>query len=421
MKENNVRTALFRGFHTATDLAYYVAFVFCVGWVFIKDSTMFRKIIPELVKDRMDAAYHAAAAVLLICAVIALLRQDSIRLAVFGIVITVVSYIQYRVGGLKFSYYVLCLMILGAVGKSFRRILTIWLILATVLMAAAFFASQAGIIEDLVYKGNRHSYGIVYCTDCAAHVLFLMMSYTMLRLYDFRVWEYGVHLLGLAFMWGTYGKTNIAASVLLIGGIAFYRLSRRKPFRRFFSGRPVRLAAKAGGAILCLSFPVCAILSFASTLMLGGIIREPHGLLTESILNRLQIGYKALQEHPFSLFGTKIKEHSLGGKTTHPDGWWVNQYFFIDNSYIRLYLFGGVILFCLFLSILVYVQIRCYLAEQYMYEYFLLIMALVCMTEHHMVDFVFHVFPLLAFSSGDILTKRTSRSRKKAVQQEGSS
>jgi hypothetical protein len=200
--------------------------------VFIKDSTMFRKIIPELVKDRMDAAYHAAAAVLLICAVIALLRQDSIRLAVFGIVITVVSYIQYRVGGLKFSYYVLCLMILGAAGKSFRRILTIWLILATVLMAAAFFASQAGIIEDLVYKGNRHSYGIVYCTDCAAHVLFLMISYVMLRLYNFYVWEYGVLLFGLAFMWGTGGKTNIAGSVLLIGGLAFYRLSRRKPFRQ---------------------------------------------------------------------------------------------------------------------------------------------------------------------------------------------
>ena len=96
--------------------------------------------------------------------------------------------------------------------------------------------------------------------------------------------------------------------------------------------------------------------------MLGGTEREPHGLLTQTILNRLQIGYRALQEHPFSLFGTKIKEHSLGGKTTHPDGWWVNQYFFIDNSYIRLYLFGGVILFCLFLSVLVYAQIRCFLA-----------------------------------------------------------
>lgn len=393
-----------------TDILFYPAFAFCYTWVFISDSTMFSKVMSDSFKESMTQGYHFAVFIALLCAVTAMLVQDSVQLAVFETILLIVGYTSYKIGGHKFSYFVLCVLIVGATGRSFRKILSISFVAGCLVMAAAYAGCRIGIIEDLVYRGGRHSFGIVYCTDCAAHILFLMLSYTMLRLSSFRKADYAVLLFGLLFMWKTGGKTNMICAVLLIALLVSTRGLRLKPFRSLVRNRKIRMSGRGVSALLCFSFPACAVFSFFAALFIPSDSPKIKPL-GHTIAKRLELSLRALKENPFSFFGTKIKEHSFGGKTTNLPGW--DKYFFIDCSYIRFYLFGGAILFLLILVVLTYAQIRCFVSRNYIYSAIMVIAALICIMEHHMVDFSFHVFPLMAFSGRDFFKRKEVRFRKK--------
>lgn len=395
-----------------TDILFYPAFAFCFTWVFVSDSTMFSKVMTDSFKESMTQCYHFAVFSALLCAVTAMLAQESVQLAVFETILLIAGYSSYKIGGQKFSYFVLCVLIVGATGRSFRKILYISFAAGCLVMAAAYAGCRMGIIEDLVYRGGRHSFGMVYCTDCAAHILFLMLYYAMIRFPDFKRADYAVLLFGLLFMWKTGGKTNMICAVLLTGLIVSTRCLRRKPFRRLVRNRKIRMSGRAVFAALCFSFPVCAAFSFAAALFIPSDSPriKPLG---HTIAKRLELSLRALQENPFSFFGTKIREHNFGGRTTNLPGW--DKYFFIDCSYIRLYLFGGAILFLLFLTVLTCAQVRCFLSRQYVYSAMLLIAALVCIMEHHLVDFSFNVFPLMAFSGRSFFAKKAVRSRAKQI------
>ncbi|MDO5131613.1 MAG: hypothetical protein Q4D81_01365 [Eubacteriales bacterium] len=378
-----------------TDILYYPVFAFCYGWIFIVDSTMFSKKMPDAFKETMTEYYHIAVFAALLCAVAAMLAQNSVHLAVFETLLMIVGYTSYKIGGHKFSYFVLCVLIVGATGRSFRKILSISFVLGCLGMAAAYAGCRLGIIEDLVYRGGRHAYGMVYCTDCAAHILFLMLTYAMLRIASFRIADYAVLVFGVIFMWGTGGKTNMICAGLLFAVILLHRLARHPSVRSFLRRRGMRAARRVLGAAVSFSFPACAAFSFGAVLLIpsDSPAIKPLG---HTIAKRLELGLRALQEHPFTFFGTKIKEHSFGGRTTNLPGW--DSYFFIDCSYIRYYLFGGAILFVMLLIVLTCTQIRCYAARKDVYLMILMIAAMVCIMEHHLVDFSFNVFPLMAFS-----------------------
>ncbi len=393
-----------------TDILFYPAFAFCFTWVFVSDSTMFSKVMTDSFKESMTQCYHFAVFSALLCAVTAMLAQESVQLAVFETILLIAGYSSYKIGGQKFSYFVLCVLIVGATGRSFRKILYISFVAGCLAMAAAYAGCRLGIIEDLVYRGGRHSFGMVYCTDCAAHILFLMLSYAMLRFSSFRKADYAVLIFGLLYMWKTGGKTDLICAVLLIALIVSSRFLKQKPFRRLIPGKKIRRAVRAAFALLCFSFPACAAFSFAATFFIPSDSPKIKPL-GHTIAKRLELSLRALEENPFSFFGTKIKEHSFGGRTTNLPDW--NRYFFIDCSYIRLYLFGGAILFLLILIVLTCAQVRCFVNRQYVYSAIMVIAALICIMEHHLVDFSFNVFPLMAFSGRKFFERKAVRFREK--------
>ena len=65
--------------------------------------------------------------------------------------------------------------------KSFLRKASIVLLSATMLIVAAI-ASQTGVIADVIgysprnAAAARHSYGIIYPTDFAAHIFYLILA-----------------------------------------------------------------------------------------------------------------------------------------------------------------------------------------------------------------------------------------------------
>lgn len=377
----------------ATDIVFFLSFAVCFGWEFI-NTTMFKKGFSDAFELRMEGLYHFAVLNALVCGVIAVLLQDSVRQAAFEAVLLIAGFLQWRAGAGKYEYFVLCVLIVGMTGRSFRVLITIAFAIGTAMMAASFAASQLGIIEDLVYEGGRHSFGIIYCTDCAAHILFLMIMFLMLRLEDMTPVEFVALALVLAIMMMTRAQSDVACGFLLFLGAVLYRLSHR--FLQRFQGLQKARVFRWGAAVLSFSYMACALASFVVTV---GFDRKDKALrkkLQYSLIRRLEMNQEVLQEHPFSLFGSRIEEHGFGGRTQNLPGW--DKYFFIDCSYIRLYVIGGALLFILVLLLMTYAQLRCFSYKKYGLVALLALVAVSCVVEHHLMEFYYNVFPLMAFA-----------------------
>lgn len=389
-----------------TDLVYYFSFAYCFSWYFIRSTTMFGSIMTHEQKVPYDSAAETAVLAMILCGAVSLLLQRSIGLAVLEAVLLVCGYLGWKEGGERFYLYVMCALIVGATGRSFRMILGIAMTLGSVIMVCAFAASQAGIIEDLIYSQVRHSFGIVYCTDCAAHVLFLMLIFLMPRIERMRPWYYAPLVFGVFYMYFTHAKTDIMCALLLIAGTLLYHLSVRWKGRRIW-----RIPA----AVLCFSFPVSAFLSISAALFVDtgdpGVCAVLDSI-DKSLIKRLEMSRRAFEENPVNVFGTKISEHGFGGTTSGFTGW--EDYFFIDNSYIRLLMFGGISLFILLLLILTWAQLRCFACGKYGCVFLLGIVALTCIMEHHLIEYYYNVFPLMAFSGAAFFRRQRTGSRQRA-------
>lgn len=230
-----------------------------------------------------------------------------------------------------------------------------------------------------------------------------MIIYAMLRLESLGLAEYVVMILVSAIMLMTKAQADIACCFLLIAGLIVYRLTKK-----WHHGKAVRLIST--GAVF--SYVILAVLSFAVTL---GFNRDDQNLrkkLQYSLIRRLEMNQQALRDNPLTLFGTKIEEHGFGGRTTNLPGW--DKYFFVDCSYIRLLVIGGIMLFVLILMTMTYAQIRCFAARNYGFIFLLTLVAAACVMEHHLMEYYYNVFPLMAFSGSRFLKapkkKRPDRS-----------
>ena len=369
-----------------TDILYFLSFIVCYSWGFI-NTTMFKNDFSDAFKAQMDGLFHFAVISALICGVIALLLQKNLQLAVFEIALLASGFLHWKLGAGKFEYFVLCVLIVGMTGRSFKVLVSIALAIGSAMMAVTFAASQLGIITDLVYKGGRHSFGIIYCTDCAAHILFLMVMYVFLRLDSLNIVEYAALILVCAIMMMTKAQSDIMCGFLLMGGILLYRLTRR-----WHRKKPVRIIA----SIMSFSFLICTIAIFAVTLGFNRNDKELRQKIPYTLTRRLEMNQEALRDHPFSLFGSQIEEHGFGGRTENLPGW--DKYFFIDCSYIRLFVIGGFLLFIMILLIMTYTELRCFAYRRYGFLFLLVVVSIACLLEHHLMEYYYNVFPLMAFS-----------------------
>ena len=374
-----------------TDIIFFLAFTFCYSWEFI-NTTMFKKLFSDEFKLSMKSWNDVAVIAALLCGIAALLLQDSVRQALFEALILTSGYLHWKVGGGKYGYFIFCVLIVGMTGRSFKALLTIACSIGTAMMVAAFAASQLGIIEDLVYTGGRHSFGIIYCTDCAAHILFLMIMYAMLRLEEMTLIEYVVMILCCGIMTMTKCKTDVCCCILLLAGLLVYKFTVK-----WHRSKVVKIVSGA----MVFSYLICALFSFVMTFAIDPEDPKTFEILDRTVIYRVILNRQALQTGPFSMFGTVIEEHGFGGRTKNLPSY--DEYFFIDSSYIRLFVIGGVALFCLILLTMTYAQIRCYAYKNYGFIFLLSLAALACFMEHHLMEYAYNLFPMIAFAGKDFL------------------
>lgn len=282
------------------------------------------------------------------------------------------------------------LFIIGAMGIEYKKILKVSFLINFATLAAAFIGSCLGVVGDLVYEidsSHRHSFGIMYTTDFAARVFYLLLAGWVLYEGVPAVVNLFVAMFSAWFVY-RYCQAKCGEIILLLLTLCIlYEYITRKAGRqewlpiRIIDSLCVWCAPICAAGIICLSLFYEEKVAWMSNL---------DGILTQ----RLSLSHKAMNQYGFTLFGTAFAQEGNGGTTAY------NFFYnFIDSSYILILLRYGAIVFAMFMMLYVY-QGRLALREGR--RRLLLAGALVAVhsaIEHHMPELNYNIFIALPLAS----------------------
>ncbi len=279
-------------------------------------------------------------------------------------------------------------LIVGAKDVKFDHILKVYLLIGLTIMVAAFVASQAGWIENLMFysldKGARYSFGIIYTTDFAAHVFFLLLAFVCINNRKPSVWSM-VFALALAAL--VFFVTSAYTSFL---GILLFFVAMI--VLRFLDGRSVLLPQPLQ-YLTCVIPAVCAV-GFLTCVHFYNPYNAWWWRLDSGIFNtRLWNSANAVEEYGYSLFGQFIPEIGNGGEFTYR-----TDYFFIDDSYIRIALEYGVVIFVVVLLLLGISLKRMMNANRMIMAIATLLIVVCSVMEHHLLELAYNPFLLCVFA-----------------------
>ncbi len=301
--------------------------------------------------------------------------------------------------GLYKNHYVYPLIWLVLIAGSYRvpleKILKIYLLVVGSIVFLAFFASMWGVIENLQYKagdrGIRNSFGIIYPTDCGAHVFFWLLTFFYLKGKDLKKIHY---LIGILAAWLVYDYCNAridAGSILattLLFGVGNFISGHSACSRRI-----KRAWERSWERLGCMVMPILAVISIACTYFYNtgsSFWAKADGTL----IARLKLGKKAFEDYGLKLFGQRIEMNGGGGTLNLKE-----EYFFLDCSYVNLLLTWGLVLFLTVMALFFY---SCRKNNKNLYfQYAVALIAVNCVIAHHLMDVAYDPF-VLAVAAGGI-------------------
>ena len=146
------------------------------------------------------------------------------------------------------------------------------------------------------------------------------------------------------------------------------------------------------------SFALFALLSFAlclTYLQWSSVWDFINTHINFSFSLRFKFGRDALSRDPFTLFGTLVIERGYGGDVRCPS---FEEYTFIDNSYVKVYIRAGVIVFVGLIALLTRFLYKRAAAKDAAALVMMTVIAVNCVMAHHLVDFSYNVPLLMMFA-----------------------
>lgn len=378
---------------SAGEQLYLLAFfIFLISETF--STTMFQ--LP-------GSAYTLCKAVACLLLIIKVFRFDEFsRRTFFIFVLLILEAILVYVNSGYMEVFFWVLFVMGAKNVSFKKILKVYLIVTISIVLLAFCASMLQVIENLQYtrgdgKRVRNSFGAIYTTDFASHIFMITMSAFYLLKDKLKTWHFILGaVVGVLVYW--FCNTRLDMGCLFLMLICFYCISQGY----VANGRNIFSTGKAKKA-LPYSMPIAAGFMFVVSYFFSS--GNPIFLALDSFMStRLELGHKGLMKYGMTLFGQSIKMVGNGGTTKIS----ASQYFFIDCSYLYIFLRYGVF----FLLITLAVYMMC--CKKFQNDpYFIVVIILIsinCMIAHHIIELTYNPFALALFATVPHLEQRDCRS-----------
>lgn len=281
-------------------------------------------------------------------------------------------------------------LIAGAIDVDYKKILKVsfWINFTTLFLA--FFGSCVGVISDLSYEaevGYRHSFGIMYTTDFAARVFYLLVTGWVL--FD------GLHIIiGLMTTaictWFIYyycqGKCSTVTLTLFMVMMVYEYAARsgrmpRKLLIQIVDYLAAWIAPIGAGVILFLSLRYEESAEWVTR-------------IDDILTQRLSLSNKAINEYGFTFLGTAFEQMGAGGSTAY------NFFYnFIDSSYILVLLRYGTIVFAIIVMLTVYLSKKALKNNHRKLLLAIMLVAVHSIVEHHMPEVNYNIFLILPFAA----------------------
>lgn len=293
---------------------------------------------------------------------------------------------------------IMAYLVIGAYGVSFRKIISVYTAIGIPMLLFCIVASQTGLIPDLVFdmssslRGFRHSFGFIYPTDFAAHVIYLVLSYSWLRGKKLTWLELAMFaFLGLVINYFCDTRTSFSCLMLFILFLVREKLFSSPNCRVISKTNMLLFSAtlkflSAYSVIFSSLFMIILTVCYSKSAMLSRIDHIVAGRLSMSNLAIKQYGMKLLGQE-ITMQGNGYSESSL-----------LEKYFFIDCSYIKMLVCYGLVV-----SILIWIAYtllgrRAIKANDTYLIWALGIIGLHCAMEHHLAEIAYNPFLLALFS-----------------------
>lgn len=290
-------------------------------------------------------------------------------------------------------------LIVGAKNIHFDRILKVFFGVSLVILAAAMICSQAGMIENLVYPsvrgGVRQCFGTIYPTDFAAHVFYMAMA--ALCMNNRRIHIADIVIVGALGVFVYKACSAFTGTMTLglaaIGMIAVMIVQRRLEQKEKLEGT----AAPLGWWNGLLRFLTLAPVFFAA-LFIGMVhLYRPESAfwakLDQILSIRLSVSVEGIANYAYRFFGQHVEEFGNGRSIETRE-----HYFFIDDSYLRMALIYGIVILIVVLLMMIIIANRAIRYQRCMLYLAMLLIALHCFMEQHMLEMAFNPFILGMFA-----------------------
>lgn len=292
----------------------------------------------------------------------------------------------------KDYFPIIALITVGCVGISYRKVLKVFIVSIGSTIALTILVALGGGIENIVYLRNgqlRSSLGIIYPTDLAAFVFFIVL---VLWVYFNNIKEYLFIPLVLISIWvSTYitqSRTGMICSIGLLCIITYFI------FDSYYIDKITRLKCVNRIIDICFqaAFPVCAfgVLFLTWSFSKG----YKYAIIANKFMStRLKIALDAVMDNGITLLGNFFRQEGLGATTYS-----LQKYTFVDISYLQILLSYGLVTLILYTFLWVFMSKRALRAGDRRLLAALALVAFDSVTEHHFMHLHYNIFLILPFA-----------------------
>lgn len=364
-----------------TDLYLVVLTLYFVRAFF--DTTMFRFPWPV-------SFYPVIRVLMLVVAWKKIMQMQEWKQLVACCAAALVFCFSFMTTGYEFLFD-LGILLIGAVGVPSRKILKIYLAGLVITMYVALVGSFTGVIADLVYRDGdfyKHSFGICYPTDFAAHLVYGVLVFWVL----FRKIPTIVHvaiMVGLTVLQLMFCGTQCSEIVMVLSMISVIYVAA--------SGWIMQRNGVVGKIIRGIDWLVCTTTVVCAVVIVVLSMRyDPNVLIMEwlnqALSGRLRLAQDAFQQYGMSLFGTAFEMVGNGGDTVSRAG-----YNFVDSSFCLILVRYGILAFLAILVLTVFIGVKANKNGNRRVVFALALIAVHSMIEHHLIELAYNPFLLLIF------------------------
>lgn len=336
----------------------------------------------------------------LICGKILLFDNYSLEMLIAVIMMMACGVLVALSSGYIYPFQWL-LLIIGAKDVSFEKIVRLYLIVNISIVGLAFCASMLGLIENLVYIENgtgalRNSFGCIYTTDFAAHIFYIILAIFYIKRNVIHWWHYICTVLAAGLVY-YFCRAKLDTVCILLTALIFgvYNLYKhqydKEKFRYTFRwNKRYKVLIKRYIKKSVIIVPVLAVFTY----VLSYIYNPDNKFMAtvnEISTGRVSFGNIGIKKYGMTLFGQDVPMTGFGGTTKPP-----KNYFIIDCSYIHVYLKYGLVMICM---LFVIYGIICKKRADAELMLIVIIMAVSCTVDHHLLDIAYNFVPMALFAA----------------------